>query len=293
MTTALDLSAATRKVADRLAAATVSIGREARGSGMVVGTGRVLTNAHLLRDTTTSVGFADGRTAQGSVVGIDPDGDLAVLEVETSGAPTAELATDAPAPGDLVFGVGRGGGTFRVTFGVVSAAGAAFRGPRGRRIAGAVEHTAPLARGSSGGPLADAEGRVVGVNTHRGAPGFYLARPTDESVRARIAQLVAGETIGRRSLGLALAPSHVARRLRQAVGLPDRAGLLVRGVDVDGPAARAGVREGDLLVRAGGRDVADVDELHAVLDAVGAADSLAIVIVRGVDELELVVEPLA
>jgi serine protease Do len=288
-----EISGGARRVAERLAGATVTIGRDGRGSGVVVAPGRVLTNSHLLRDATTTVTFESGRDAQGRVLGLDADGDLAVLDVDTGDAPAAALAPAAPTLGDLVFGVGRGGGTLRVTPGFVAATGAAFRGPRGRRIAGAVEHTAPLARGSSGGALTDAEGRVVGINTHRCAPGFYLARPVDDALRARLDQLLGGATIARRSLGLTLAPAHVARRLRHAVGLPERDGLLVRGVEPDGPAARAGVREGDLVVRAGDVDLAGIDDLHDALDRVGvegAPAQLALVVVRGVEEVDLAVD---
>ena len=95
-----------------------------------------------------------------------------------------------------------------------------FHGPRGRPIAGAVEHTAPSPSGSSGAPVLDTDGRVVGVNTHRLEHGFYLARAADQALRDAVASLVDGRTIERVTLGVALAAPHVAARLRQAVGLP-------------------------------------------------------------------------
>jgi serine protease Do len=165
----------------------------------------------------------------------------------------------------------------------VSAVGRAFRGPQGRRIAGSVEHTAPLARGSSGGPLVDAAGRLVGLNTHRLGDGFYLALPADQELRGRIDDLARGEAPRRRRLGVALAPAHVTHRLRSAVGLPERDGLLVRGVEDDSPAARAGLRRGDLIVAVGERAVTGSDDLFAALDT--EAESLSVTIVRGTDEL--------
>ena len=166
-----------------------------------------------------------------------------------------------------MFAAGRGRQGLRVTFGVVSGVDREFRGPRGRRITGSVEHTAPLARGSSGGPLVDAEGRLLGINTHRLGDGFYLAIPADATLRERVDQLAAGQSPTRRRLGIAVAPSFVARRLRRAVGLPERDGLLVRGVDDGSPAAAGGVSTGDLIVSANGIDVGTADDLWAVLDA--------------------------
>src|SRR5262249_20517561 len=248
-----ELQTAARTVATRLGPATVSIGRDGRGSGVVIAEGQVLTCAHNLRDRTTQVTFADGRTAQGTVLGADVDGDLAVLEVDTAGATPTEWAPAAPSDGQVVFGAARGRQGLRVTFGLVSGTDRTFRGPRGRRLSGSVEHTAPLARGSTGGALSDAEGRVVGINTLRLGDRFALAQPADEALRARVAKLAAGETPSRRRLGVALAPAHVARRLRASVGLPERDGLLVRAVEDGSPAAAAGIEAGDLLVTAAGR----------------------------------------
>ena len=122
-------------------------------------------------------------------------------------------------------------------------------------MAGAVEHTAPLMPGSSGGPVVDLDGRLLGINTNRLGNGFYLAIAADAALRDRVTALGRGESPTRRRLGVGLAPSHVARRLRRAVGLPERDGLLVREVEEDSPAAKAGIAEGDL--HRGGRRHAD------------------------------------
>ncbi|HVM01300.1 MAG TPA: S1C family serine protease, partial [Acidimicrobiales bacterium] len=161
--------------------------------------------------------------------------------------------------------------------------------PRGRRITGSVEHTAPLPRGSSGSPVVDGAGRLVGISTNRLGDGFYLALPADADLEARIDALARGEAPARRHLGVAVAPPRAAAHLRRAVGLPERDGLLVRGVEDASPAARAGVREGDLLVAAAGRPLAGVDDLHAALDGLGDGEPLALTVVRGVDELAVVV----
>jgi serine protease Do len=186
-------------------------------------------------------------------------------------------------PGTVVFGASatHGGGT-RITFGTISAVARAFRGPGGRRIAGSLEHTAPMAPGSSGGPIVDAEGRLLGLNTNRLGEGFYLALPADTALRERVDGLSRGESARRPRLGVAVAPSHVARRLRRSVGLPERDGLLVRGVEDGSAAARAGIVEGDLIVEAAGRPVTDADELFDALSSAG--DGFEVKIVRGTEE---------
>jgi len=281
-----DLSSAITGAAAAAAPSIVGIGSRIRGSGVVIGSDRVLTNAHNLRGEEVTVTFADGRSLRGKVAGTDVDGDLAVIEVDTSGAPALAWSDEDVAVGSVVFGLAAtAGGPARVTVGTISAVARAFRGPGGRRIAGSLEHTAPMAPGSSGGPIVDAAGRIVGLNTHRIGEGFYLARQADASLRERVAALSEGSSVERPRLGIAVAPAHVARRLRRSVGLPERDGLLVRGVDDGSPAAGAGIREGDLIVAVAGADVGDADDL---VDAMaGASGKIEVVVVRGADELTL------
>lgn len=280
---------AARTVLATAGPAVVRIGRQGgRGCGIVVAPGAVLTNAHNLRDRTTEVTFADGRTAQASVTAVDGDGDLVVLDVDTSGITPVAWTEQATEPGALVYAVARTaiGGT-RITAGLVSGVDGFLRGPRGRRISGTIEHTAPLGRGSSGSPIVDEDGHLVGLNTARLGQGFYVALPADAALRERVDALLRGESPQRRTLGVGLAPAEVSARLRASVGLPERTGLLVRSVDPDGPAAAARVQVGDLVVGAGAADVASVHDLHRALDA--AQDELELRIVRGTDELTLTV----
>ena len=279
-----ELQTAVGAIAERVGPSIVGIGRGTRGSGVVIGTGKVLTNAHNLRGDEVTVTFADGRRTRGAVAGYDGDGDLAVIDVDTAGATPLEWGDGTGlAVGTAVFGAGAShdGGT-RVTFGLVSAIAREFRGPGGRRIAGSVEHTAPLAPGSSGGALVDAEGRLVGLNTNRIGEGFYLALPADESLRTRIDALGRGESPKRTRLGVAVAPSHVARRMRRSVGLPERDGVLVRGVEEGGLADGAGIEAGDLIVEAGGRTIVAADDLLEALDALEIPFDVKLV--RGTDE---------
>jgi serine protease Do len=178
-----------------------------------------------------------------------------------------------------------GGRGLRVTFGFVSGIERTFRGPRGHRIAGSLEHTAPLLPGSSGGPVLNADGQLLGINTNRLGEGFYLAIPADEALRGRADALARGETTASPRLGVAIAPGHVARRLRRAVGLPDSDGLLIREVMEDSPAARAGLAQGDLIVAAPGRPIRTPDDLFEALKAAGPGGSIELNVIRGTSEL--------
>lgn len=264
-------------------------GRFGRGAGVVVGPGLVVTNAHNLRGTSVTVTFADGRQETGTVAGADIDGDLAVVEVPTGDIAPLEWADGPAEVGTPVFAVGGSPVGARVTFGLVSAVGQTFRGPGGRLVGGSLEHTAPLTRGSSGGPVVDTTGRLLGLNTNRLGDGFYLALPASTDLRGRIDRLAQGEVPARRRLGVALVPAPAARHLRRAVGLPERDGVLVRAVEEHSPADAAGLREGDLLTTANGRDLRTPDDLFAALDAVGPDETLSLHVVRGVDDLALTV----
>ncbi len=273
----------------RVGPAVVGLGRGwGRGSGVVTAAGTVLTNAHVLRGEEVAVTFADGRTEHGRVAGADPDLDLAAIAVETGD--TAPVTWDperavATTIGTPVFALANPGGRgLRTTFGLVSATGRSFRGPRGRRIGGSIEHTAPLPRGSSGGPLVDAEGRLLGLNSIRVEGGLILALPADAAMRRRAEALAAGTGAERPRLGLALAPPRAARRMRAAVGLPERDGLLVRAVVEDSPAGRAGLERGDLLVGIDHQPLTSVDDLF---DALETNASLTLTVVRGADERDV------
>jgi serine protease Do len=287
MGTIEEFGQAIASVAERVGTSIVGVGRDGRGSGVVIGDGQVLTNAHNLRGREVTITFSDGRSTRGEVRGVDPDGDLAVVAVDTAGGtPVAWGAGESASVGDPVFGAAATyGGGARVTLGFVSSVARSFRGPGGRRISGSIEHTAPLAPGSSGGALLDAQGRFIGLNTNRIGEGFYLALPADAALKSRVESLGKGESVERPRLGVAIAPNHVARRLRRSVGLPERDGILVRGVEDGSAAAAAGVEVGDLIVSAGGKSIADADDLQDALAALTPPYDL--VVVRGADEKTL------
>lgn len=278
-----------REAAASVGPSVVGLGRGwGRGSGVVIESGSVLTTAHNLRGEEVTVTFADGRRAAGKVAGVDAEGDVAVVSVDTGDAEPVEWGD----PSDLGFGsvvvalANPGGRGLRATLGLVSSVGSRLRGPRGRRIRGTIEHSAPLPRGSSGGPLVDVEGRLIGLNAVRMDGGLIVAIPADAALRERSTGLARGEAPARPRVGVAIAPAHVARRLRSAVGLPERDGLLVRWVEDGSAAAAAGIEKGDLIVAADGSPVVRVDDLHARLDA-ATGGSLKVTVVRGTEEREV------
>jgi serine protease Do len=292
-----EVTQAVRSVSDRAGPAVVGLGRGwGRGSGVVMADGAVLTTAHNLRGEDVTVAFGDGRRERGSLAALDAEDDLAVVAVDTGGVEPLEWGSpDSLGAGSVVFALANPGGRgLRTTFGFVSSVGARLRGPRGRRIRGTIEHTAPLPRGSSGGPLVDADGRLLGLNAVRMEGGLIVALPADASMRERADGLARGEAPVRPRLGVAIAPAHVARRLRAAVGLPERDGLLVRWVEDGGAAGVAGIEKGDLIVAAGGEPVARVDDLQRRVEAAGASGgggggSLVLTVVRGSEERDVTV----
>jgi S1-C subfamily serine protease len=279
---------AARRVVDATQSGVVRIGRHGgRGCGVVVDAGVVVTNAHNLRDRTTEVTFADGRAVQARALGVDVDGDLAVLEVDTAEATPLAWADNPADLGDVVYAVARTPDGIRVTSGEVSGVDRTFRGPRGRRVTDGLEHTALLARGTSGSPIVDAEGKVLGLSTLRLGDGFTVALPATDDLRGRVDQLRAGEAPRRRLLGVALAPAHITQRLRRAVGLADRDGVLVRVVEDGSPADRAGVRPGDLLTKVGDAEITSVDDVATALEQVATGATVQLHVARGTDELDL------
>src|SRR4051812_21997458 len=280
-----------RSISERVGPAVVGLGRGwGRGSGVVIGDGSVLTSAHNLRGDEVTVVFADGRRETGTVAGVDAEGDVAVVNVDTGDAEPVQWGDAGElAAGSVVLALANPGGRgLRTTLGLVSSIGSSLRGARGRRIRGTIEHTAPLPRGSSGGPLVDADGRLLGLNAVRMDGGLIIALPADAALRERADGLARGETPARPRLGVAIAPAHVARRLRRAVGLPEREGLLVRWVEEGGPADRAGIEKGDLIAAAAAEPVARVDDLQPRVEA-AAGGELVLTLVRGTEEREVTV----
>jgi serine protease Do len=290
-----ELESTIQTAVERFGPAVIGLGQGwGRGSGFVIDANRILTNAHNLRGDEVSVRFHDGRRETGRVLASDADLDLAVIEADTGEIEplqwTEEDLESLPIGRSVLALANPGGRGLRVTPGFVSSTARRLRGPRRHRIGFAIEHTAPLPRGSSGGPLIDRAGRLLGINSIRTDGGLILAVPADQSIRERVEKLSRGEAPQRVRLGVAIAPPRVARRLRRAVGLPERDGVLIRGVERGSAADRAGLERGDLIVAAGERELDRMDVLYEALDTAGAEGRLELKIVRGAEERTVAVE---
>ena len=258
------------------------------GTGFVVdGDGTLVTNAHVVGSASTvQVQFADDETAQARVAGVDRSSDLAVLTVDTDETgPLHELEladSDGVRTGQLAVAIGSPFGLPQTaTAGIVSGTGRHIQAPDGFQIDRVIQTDAPINPGNSGGPLLDARGRVVGVNSQiatggsRGSVGIGFAVPSN-TVSAVVPRLERGETIQRPFLGVSTT---------QGTG-----GALVREVTSGGPAAEAGVRMGDVIVRVGGDRVREPDDVAAAIQDMRPGERVEVELRRGGDSRTVAVE---
>ncbi len=286
---AKELEEAAAAVREGALPAVVGVGnRWPSGSGIVFGDGLVVTSGHNVHSENPRIHFADGSSREATSVSVDRAGDLAVIKVATDGATLVKWAEAEPQLGSPIFAAANPGGRgLRLSFGVVSAQDRDFHGPGGRPITGGFEHTAPLPHGASGGPVLSLGGELLGINTKRLGEGLYAALRTDSVLRTRLDALGRGESVVRPYLGVGLLPGEVARRLRAAVGLPERNGILVQFLDEEGPAAQAGVLKGDLLTKANGGDLSRATDLHRALASSKPGDQVNLELVRGAEERQI------
>lgn len=249
------------------------------GSGVILTPdGYVLTNDHVVAGAERlEAVLPDGQSFEAEIVGEDPDTDLALLRVGTSGLPAARLGdSDALKVGQLVVAIGNPLGLqATVTAGVVSALRRTLRGVGGRLIEDVVQTDAALNPGNSGGALVDSRGRVVGVTTAiiAGAQGICFAVPVN-TAKWVVPELLREGRVVRGHLGLAGQTVQLGRGLGRRLGLVAApAGVLVIGVAEGGPAARAGLRAGDVILSIDGEPAPSVDAIHKRLDrgAIGRA----------------------
>ncbi|HEY2262496.1 MAG TPA: trypsin-like peptidase domain-containing protein, partial [Streptosporangiaceae bacterium] len=265
---------------------------ESLGSGVVfTGDGFLLTNAHVVGASTNGTAeFSDGTSAPFRVVGADPLSDLAVLRADGPTPEPAELGeADALKVGQLVVAVGNPLGLAgSVTAGVVSALGRSLPA-RGRVIEDVIQTDAALNPGNSGGALADAEARVVGINTAVAGVGLGMAVPVNDTTRRIIAALMRDGRVRRAYLGLAMIPGPVPAQWRERIGR--QKGLLVAQVVANGPAAKAGLRPGDLLLTVAGKPVAVSQDLQRLMFDEAIGRPLAITVMRNGALVDVIAEP--
>lgn len=265
---------------------------ESLGSGVVfTGDGFLLTNAHVVGQANTgTAAFSDGTSVPFRVVGADPLSDLAVLRANGETPPPAELGeADRLVVGQLVVAVGNPLGLAgSVTAGVVSALGRSLPA-RGRVIEDVIQTDAALNPGNSGGALADADARVVGINTAVAGVGLGLAVPVNDTTRRIISALMADGRVRRAYLGLAMMPGPVPAAWRERLGR--KTGLLVAQVVAGGPADRAGLRAGDLLLTVAGKPVAASQDLQRQMFSEAIGQPLAITVMRNGALVDVIAEP--
>ncbi len=274
-------------------------GRAGSGSGIVfTPDGYLLTNSHVIaaggkaqRITAT---FPDGRASAASVVGDDPDTDLAVLRLHGDAPATARLGDSRRLKvGQLVIAIGNPlGFQCTVTAGVVSALGRSLRARSGRLIDSVIQTDAALNPGNSGGPLVTSDGSVVGINTAIIAMAqgicFSISANTVEFVASR---LIRDGRIRRCYIGVAGQNVPLPRRVVRFHELARESGVRVQSTAEDGAARAAGLLSGDIIVELDGRAIGDVDDLHRLMteERVGAA--IPMTILRGAQKRSLVVVP--
>ncbi len=275
--------------------------RSAEGSGFVLDTaGNIVTNYHVVQSGSSfKVTFKDGSTAKATLVGTDPSTDLAVVHVDVATSlltPLALANSDNVTTGEPVVAIGSPFGLAdTITSGIVSALNREIDAPNGAPITGAIQTDAAINHGNSGGPLIDASGKVIGVNSQidsesGGSDGVGFAVPSNTVDRVT-SQLIAGKKVEHAYLGVS--PVTVTATAASQLDLPS--GVQLSKVEAGSPAAKAGLSagtgsqtidglpytaNGDVIVKVGGKTVATSDELRSAIDAKKPGDTVSLTVVR-------------
>ena len=274
---------------ENIAASVVRVnGRRRRsGSGVVFAQNKVLTASHVLeREEDLSVESADGRTLTARFAGRDHSTDLAVLDVEGLDVEPATRSEGEARVGQISLAVGshsRGEGP-RATLGVVSAVGGPVRTRRGPRLERYIQTDAMPYPGFSGGPLLDVRGNVLGILVSGWGRGAAFAIPADLAWRTA-GTLSEGGSVKRGYLGILSQPVRLPDG--QRLGLTQRGGLLVVGVEDGSPAGRGGLIVGDILATLDGQPVEDTDDLLLLLAGDRVGSSVPVRLVRGGELAEI------
>ncbi len=275
-----DLAAAV----ERAGAGTVTVNARRRmpASGIVwTEDGLIVTATHVVeREEDITVGLPDGREAAATVVGRDPGSDIALLRVNTTGLQVAPRAEAPVKVGNLVLAVARPGPSGAMaSFGAVSVVGGAWRTAQGGSVEGFVRADVAMLPGFSGGPLLDAAGRVVGLNSSTLGRGGGLTVPV-AAIAKVVAALQTHGKVRRGFLGIGAQAVRLPAALAGSLGLAKEQGLLVVGVEPDSPAERDGLLLGDVIVALNGEPVTEVEELQDRLTGDWVGRPLPVKVVR-------------
>jgi S1-C subfamily serine protease len=279
-----------QNLSDALAATVQAAGSslvrvEGRGrlpaSGVVwSGDGVIVTAHHVVeQDENIGVGLPDGQTVAATLVGRDPTTDLAVLRAQaTNLTPPTWVEPDALRVGHLVLAVGRPGRTVQATLGIVSALGKSWQTPAGGQLDHYLQTDVVMYPGFSGGPLVNATGQVLGLNTSALLRGISLTVPTP-TVQRVVETLLAHGRIRRGYLGVGAQPARLPTSLAQQLG--QEMALLVVSVEPGSPAEQGGLLLGDAIVALDGQPIRHIDELMAQLSGERVGTAVPVRIVRG------------
>lgn len=241
--------------------------------------GLIITAHHVVQHDEVKIGLADGSQVKASLVGRDPSTDLALLRAEATGLTALEHAAAGEIHvGHLVLALGRPGKTVQATLGIISALGDAWRTSAGGNVDRYIQTDVVMYPGFSGGPLVNANGNVVGLNTSALNQGVSLAIPA--STLKRVADtLLAHGKVRRGYLGISTQRVHLPENFREQLG--QKSGLLIIAVDADTPAAASGLVLGDTVVALDGQAIRTHDDLLALLAGDRVGQKVPMEIIRG------------
>ncbi len=272
--------------------------QEASGSGsgfIFTPDGLIATNSHVVSGATEiDVTLNDGQVLQADLIGDDPATDLAVVRVDGHKLPSAALGESRGLRvGQLVVAIGNPYGfQCTVTAGVVSALGRSLRSQTGRLMDDVIQTDAALNPGNSGGPLVSSSGEVIGVNTAVILPaqGICFATAID-TAKVTLAQLLKHGRVRRASLGIAGQNIVLPRRMVRHYGLDREGAVQAASIERGGPASRAGLEQGDIIVGFAGQPVAGFDDLHRLLTEEKLGGSVPVTVLRRGQRLTLEIHP--
>ena len=262
------------------------------GSGVIISQdGYILTNHHVVETADQiEVALADGRKAKGHIIGSDPETDLAVIKIDLPGAiPAITFGhSDQAQVGDIVLAIGNPFGVGQtVTMGIVSALKRNHLGLN--TFENFIQTDAAINPGNSGGALVDANGNLVGINTAifsrtGGSLGIGFAVPVD-TARQVMEALIRGGSVRRGWIGVE--PRDLSAELAESLALPVKTGVLITGVLQDGPAARGGLKPGDVVVKVGGKAVVNTSELFSAVASLPPESVAVIGVLRGAQAVDV------
>jgi serine protease DegQ len=261
------------------------------GSGVIVSSeGYILTNQHVVDGADQiEIALADGRTTTAKVIGVDPETDLAVLKVNLTNLPTITLGRmDQTRVGDVVLAIGNPFGVGQtVTMGIVSALGRNHLGIN--TFENFIQTDAAINPGNSGGALVDVNGNLLGINTaiysgSGGSLGIGFAIPVS-TARSVLESIITTGSVTRGWIGVE--PQDVTPEIAESFGLEQKSGAIVAGVLKNGPADRAGIKPGDILVSVDGQDITDTTRLLNLIAQIKPGSNAKIHLVRKNRELDL------